>query len=154
MNVWSWSLGRRAARMAALLSGDGLEPVMSAPSRLFTLSVFSLVVAVLAGVVTNLLVPAPALAAPVFVQELGTHTAAAIPLTSITLTTSGAVTPGNSIIVTLTFDLGVSGALTIACTDDASNTYQTDIVLTNPFQGHGVAICSAHGVAASPTIIT
>ena len=82
------------------------------------------------------------------VQTLGTAQQDSV--SSVSIATTGTVTPGNSIIVaaaTATGGLDVTG-----CSDNAGNTYQVDVTLVN--FGAGVALCSAHGVSGSPTTIT
>ena len=79
-----------------------------------------------------------------FVQRIGTAVSAASTSTSVSVSTP--VGTGHSIIVAVALDVDPGAGA--SCSDNAGNTYQTDVI------GGRVFICSAHNVAASPTTIT
>jgi hypothetical protein len=97
----------------------------------------------LAVLLLPLLVPAaPAFAAITFVQNLGT--ASIGKGASVTITTTNAVTAGNSIIVSVGSLSNV--AATIDCSDSVNGTYTTDVATTVD----ATALCSKHNVQALP----
>jgi hypothetical protein len=95
--------------------------------------------------VAGLLVPARPAQAAGFVQDLGRNEAN-VAGTTLTNTTTGAVTAGNSIIVVASYNAGVSETLT--CSDPVNGAYMTDV--TSTAGGARAAVCSKHNVQALP----
>src|SRR5216683_2403723 len=93
------------------------------------------------AVLVQFLVPAaPAVGAITFVQNLGTGTSFG---TSTTITTTGAVTAGHSIIVSVATN---NNGTTITCSDPVNGAYATDVQGGSQWS----AICSKHNVQALP----
>src|SRR5687767_9615149 len=127
--------GRRGAVMPAI------------PGRRLVLP---LVLALLCGLFAPLAVPAqPAhAAAPAFVQQIGSNTGGQ----PITITTTAAVTAGNSIIVALdTVNAGL-GTLTPGvptCSDPVNGTYDVDVTAVLDLASDlRMTVCSKHNAAA------
>jgi hypothetical protein len=85
----------------------------------------------------------PAAASIAFVQDLGQVAATG---TSATISTTGLVTTGNSIIV---FVATNNGATTITCSDPVNGAYTTDVQVTT--SDVRSAICSTHNVQCMPS---
>jgi hypothetical protein len=84
----------------------------------------------------------PAAAAIALVQDLGQAAASG---TSATITTTGAVTAGNSIVVLVATP---NGAAAITCSDPVNGAYTTDVQTTTTARRG--AICSKHNVQSVP----
>jgi hypothetical protein len=84
-----------------------------------------------------------------FVQNLGTiATDLSSPSDSASLTVTGTVTAGNSIIVAAS--TGIGGG-EISCEDSKGNTYTSDVGQTS--SNGSVGICSTHGIAPSKVLV-
>src|SRR5215204_5877617 len=107
--------------------------------------------AVLGALLTILLAvgrPATALAAIAFVQNLGT--AQGQNLAALNIVTTGAVTAGDSIVVSIAYTNGTNNPSPVTCSDAAGNTYATSLSAANPQEAVITVICFSHNVNALP----